>query len=296
LATSGHEVAAVITRPDAPRGRGRIMTPSPVAVAAEQLGFDVLKPAKPSDPEFVAALADLAPDCVAVVAYGALLPATVLQMVPHGWVNLHFSLLPTWRGASPVQHAILAGDEVTGATTFLIVPELDAGPVFGHMTYEVPPRATSGEVLDALATSADHLLLATLDAIAEGAATPVPQDSALATWAPKITVEDAHLIWTHPAQALDRRIRAMDPAPGAWTTFRGQRLRLGRPLPGDGGAPALAPGQVSAAGGDVWVGTGTCPLRLGTLQPAGKPHAMEAASWARGARLTPDDHFGGDIT
>jgi methionyl-tRNA formyltransferase len=276
------------------------MTASSVALAAKELGIDVLTPRRPGEPGFAQALAAYEPECVAVVAYGALLPESVLAIPVHGWVNLHFSLLPAWRGAAPVQHALLAGDEITGASTFRIVEELDAGPIFGQMTYSIPPRATAGAVLEDLATSADRLLVATLNAIEAGTATAIPQESALATRAPKITVEDARINWTHPAPAIDRRIRAMDPAPGAWTTFRAQRLRLAALVMGDGEMgnndfPALAPGQLRSNNEGVWVGTGTVPLRLGSVQPAGKPHAIEAVAWARGARLTSDDHLGGDI-
>jgi methionyl-tRNA formyltransferase len=239
----------------------------------------------------LAHLRTLGADCVAVIAYGALLPPEALAIPAHGWVNLHFSLLPSWRGAAPVHHAILAGDDVTGTTTFQIVPALDAGPVYGTMTYTVPRRATTGEVLNDLANAGARLLLATLDAIESGSARSIPQAGDV-TRAPRLTSTDARINWAEPWLAIDRRIRACTPAPGPWTTFRSARLGLG-PLSLDDAAsrPGLAAGQLHVDRGEVLVGTGTSAARLGQVHPAGKGW-MDATAWARGARPPPGETVG----
>jgi methionyl-tRNA formyltransferase len=283
VATSRHELLAVVTRPDAPAGRGRRLAASPVAQRAEELGVPVLKPDRPRDPGFLAELASLAPDCCPVVAYGALLPQNALDIPVHGWVNLHFSLLPAWRGAAPVQHALWAGDEVTGATTFRIVRELDAGPTFGMMTEAVRPTDTAGDLLERLAHGGAELLVRTLDGIEEGTIEAREQPHDGISLAPKITVEDARVSWAEPATAVDRRIRACTPAPGAWCTVDGQRLKLG-PVTVVAEQPGLKPGQVEVSRNAVHVGTGTTPVRLGDVQPIGKKR-MHAADWARGLRL-----------
>jgi methionyl-tRNA formyltransferase len=287
LLRSDHEVVAVLTRPDAPSGRGRSLAPSPVKLRALEAGIEVLTPRRPSDPEFLARLRELAPDCCPVVAYGALIPPDALAVPAHGWVNLHFSLLPAWRGAAPVQHAVLAGDELTGATAFRLESGLDTGPVYGVLTAEVGPRETSGELLARLAEGGAGLLLATLDAIADGSAVPVPQPADGVSLAPKLEVADARVDWAAPAMRVDRLVRACTPAPGAWTTFREERLRLGPVRPAPELAP-LPPGALLVDKGVVAVGTATQPVVLGQVQPAGK-RAMAAQDWARGARLTPDD-------
>src|SRR5690606_22686557 len=188
-----HEVAAVVTRPDAPSGRGRKVHPSPVAEVAREAGVEVLQPEKAGDPEFLDRLRAIAPDCCPVVAYGALLPQAALDIPRHGWINLHFSVLPAWRGAAPVQHAVLNGDEITGATTFRIVKELDAGPVYGVVTEAIRPDDTSGDLLARLAVSGAELLLATLDGVEDGAVEARPQPEDGVSYAPKITVEDARV-------------------------------------------------------------------------------------------------------
>lgn len=287
LGSPRHEVAAVVTRPDAPSGRGRKLHPSPVAEVAQEAGVEVLRPAKASDPEFLDRLRAIAPDCCPVVAYGALLPQAALDIPRYGWVNLHFSLLPAWRGAAPVQRALLAGDEITGASTFQIVKELDAGPVYGVVTEEIRPTDTSGDLLARLAVSGAELLLATLDGIEDGTLVPRPQPEEGVTYAPKITVEDARIDWTTPAFHIDRLVRACTPAPGAWTTFRGRRMKLG-PVRQEPSAPPLAPGEISATKNDVLVGTATCPVRLGEVRPEGK-RAMSAGEWARGVRIGTGD-------
>jgi methionyl-tRNA formyltransferase len=283
VAASGHELAGVVTRPDAPSGRGRRLTASPVAARATELGVPVLKPRHPREPDFQAALRDLGPDCCPVVAYGALIPRSALDIPRHGWVNLHFSVLPAWRGAAPVQHAIWAGDEVTGATTFRIVEELDAGPTFGVMTESVKPTDTAGDLLARLAEGGSGLLVATLDGIADGTIEARPQPPEGLSLAPKISVDDARVDWTEPALAVDRRIRACTPGPGAWTTYDGERVKLGPVEPAVDG-PALSPGRLDVDKHAVWVGTGTSAVRLGEVKAFGK-RAMSAADWARGARL-----------
>jgi methionyl-tRNA formyltransferase len=283
VASSRHQLVGVVTRPDAPAGRGRRLVASPVARRAEELGVRVLKPEHPRDPVFQAKLAELAPDCCPVVAYGALLPRSALDIPVHGWVNLHFSLLPAWRGAAPVQHALWAGDEVTGATTFRIVPALDAGPTFGVMTEAVRPRDTAGDLLHRLADGGAELLVRTLDGIEDGTVEAREQPDEGVSLAPKITVDDARVDWHQPAAAVDRRIRACTPAPGAWSTTAGQRIKLGPVLVDPDGEP-LKPGELAVAKDAVHVGTGTVPVRLGDVQPVGKKR-MPAADWARGVRL-----------
>jgi len=290
VAASRHELVAVVTRPDAPAGRGRRLEASAVARRAEERGVRVLKPEHPKDPDFQEALRGLAPDCCPVVAYGALLPRSALDIPRHGWVNLHFSLLPAWRGAAPVQHALWAGDEITGATTFRIVPALDAGPTYGLMTEGVRPTDTAGDLLHRLAVGGAELLVRTLDGIEDGSLEAREQPVDGVSLAPKITVEDAHVDWSEPAASVDRRIRACTPAPGAWTTLAGERFKLG-PVSVDPAAPELAPGALEVTKGAVHVGTGTHPVLLGDVRPFGRKQ-MPAADWARGARVGSGTSFG----
>ncbi|TYL45139.1 methionyl-tRNA formyltransferase [Nocardioides sp. BGMRC 2183] len=290
IADSAHELVGVVTRPDAPAGRGRRLTPSPIGLRGEELGVPVLKPTHPKEPEFQDALRALSPDCCPVVAYGALIPQSALDIPEHGWVNLHFSLLPAWRGAAPVQHAIWAGDEVTGATTFRIVRALDAGPTFGVMTETIRPTDTSGDLLDRLAEGGAGLLVATLDGIADGSLQAREQPSEGVSLAPKITVEDARVDWAEPAQAVDRRVRACAPFPGAWTEFDGERVKLGPVAPAPASDMPLDPGVLGVGKNEVLVGTGSAPVRLGRVKAFGKKE-MDAADWARGARLTDGARF-----
>ena len=289
VAASRHELVGVVTRPDAPAGRGRRLVASPVGERAEQLGVPVLKPTHPRDPEFQQALKALRPDCCPVVAYGALLPQSALDIPVHGWVNLHFSVLPVWRGAAPVQHAIWAGDQVTGATTFRIVKELDAGPTFGLMTQTIRPEDTAGDLLARLAEGGAGLLVQTLDGIEDGSLEAREQPGEGLSFAPKIQVEDARVDWTRAAVALDHQIRACTPEPGAWSTYEGERIKLGpvRPV----GRERLAPGLLEVTKNDVFVGTGTGPVLLTRVKAAGKKE-MDAADWARGARLESGARFG----
>ncbi|MFB7560321.1 methionyl-tRNA formyltransferase [Streptomyces brevispora] len=290
IASDRHEVAAVVTRPDAPAGRGRRLVASPVAERAEESGIEVLKPARPRDEDFLARLREIAPDCCPVVAYGALLPKTALEVPAHGWVNLHFSLLPAWRGAAPVQHAVMAGDEVTGASTFLIEEGLDSGPVYGVLTEEVRPTDTSGDLLTRLAFAGAGLLVATMDGIEDGTLHAVPQPADGITLAPKINVEDAQVQWSAPALRVDRVVRGCTPAPGAWTLFRGERLKLIQAVPVLDRTD-LAPGELSVAKNNVYVGTGSHAIELLWVQPQGKK-PMRAADWARGVRIVAGELVG----
>jgi methionyl-tRNA formyltransferase len=290
LLASHHEVVAVLTRPDARSGRGRKVSRSTVAERADAAGVPVLQPRSPREPEFLERLTELAVDSAPVVAYGALVPQAALDLPRHGWVNLHFSLLPAWRGAAPVQHAIMAGDEVTGASTFRLEAGLDTGPVYGVVTEQVSPRDTAGDLLGRLSVSGARLLLATLDGIAAGTLEPEPQPAEGVSLAPRIEPADARVDWALPAHVVDRRVRGVTPAPGAWTTWRGDRLRLApvEPLPTSLG---LAPGELSVGPTGVLVGTGRGAVRLGEVQPAGK-RMLPAADWARGARPAPGERLG----
>lgn len=290
LIASRHEVAAVVTRPDAPSGRGRKLRPSPVAECAADAGIEVLRPERPRDPEFLARLREIAPDCCPVVAYGALLPKVALDIPARGWVNLHFSLLPAWRGAAPVQHAVMAGDDVTGACTFLIEEGLDSGPVFGCVTDDVRPSDTSGDLLERLARSGARLLVATMDGVADGSLVAVPQPGDGVSLAPKVLVADARVEWTTPAMRVDRVVRGCTPAPGAWTLFRGERLKLA-PVRLRAGDNALAPGEIAVERKAVRVGTGSHAIELTEVQPQGK-RLMAAVDWARGVRPEAGERFG----
>ena len=305
LLASRHEVAAVVTRPDAPAGRGRKVEASPVARRAAEAGLEVLTPARARDPEFLDRLREIAPDCCPVTAYGALLPQSALDIPPNGWVNLHFSILPAWRGAAPVQHAILHGDDVTGASTFGIVKELDAGPVYGVLTESVRPDDTAGTLLDRLSHSGAGLLVATLDGIEDGTVQAVPQPAEGVSFAPKIHSADARVDWKLPAHVVDRQVRACTPDPGAWTEFDGARLKLGPvspDVPGSPGAagpsggasaapPDLAPGELHVGRRAVLVGTGSRPVRLGDVQAPGK-RRLTASDWARGLHSGGPMRFG----
>ena len=313
LVASRHTVAAVVTRPDAPVGRGKRMHRSLVAELAAELGLETLKPGRPNEEWFLDRLRAIAPDCCPVTAYGALLPQSALDIPPHGWVNLHFSVLPAWRGAAPVPHAILRGDDITGATTFQIVKELDAGPVFGSLTEPIRPADTSGDLLARLALSGAELLVRTLDGIEDGTVRAVPQPGDGVSFAPKLTPADARVDWKLPAHLIDRQLRACTPDPGGWTEFGAGQPDPGQPDPGQpdpaqpgtarpglgrlklwpvtlaagaglaSGGSGLAPGELRVDRNAVYAGTGTVPVRLGDVQPQGK-RRMPATDWARGLR------------
>ncbi len=281
IAASRHELVGVVTRPAAAQGRSKRLVPSPVAQRAEELGVPVLKPEHPREPEFQAALKALEPDCCPVVAYGAMLPQSALDIPPHGWVNLHFSLLPAYRGAAPVQRAVWAGEEISGATTFRIVKAMDAGPVFGTMTQALTPDETSGSLFEKLTAGGATLLVSTLDGIEDGSLEAREQPADGVSYADKITVEDAQVDWTQNAVAIDRQVRACTPAPGAWTLLDGERFKLGPITMTDDEA---APGELVVRKNEVLVGTGTTAVRLGRVKAFGKKE-MPAADWARGVRL-----------
>lgn len=282
LLASNHDVIAVITRPDARKGRGRTYYPSPVKELATSHDIPVLTPTSLRDnDEFRSELCRLQPDCVPVVAYGNLIPQDVLDLVPHGFINLHFSLLPRWRGAAPVQAAIHAGDAVTGATTFRIDPGLDTGDIIGQLTEPIDPADTADSLLERLAHRGADLLTHTMDMIADGTAEYRPQDG-VATHAHKITVADARVDWTQPAESIDRAIRAVTSSPGAWSTIGEQRIKLG-PVTHTTD-PHMQPGDIHVAKNRILVGTGTTPVSLGRVQPSGKK-PMPAADWARGTMI-----------
>lgn len=285
---SRHDVVAVLTRPDAAAGRGRRETRSPVAVIADEVGLPVLQPASARDAELEQQLRALQPQCIPVVAYGALVPTTLLDLPPHGWINTHFSLLPAWRGAAPVQHALRAGDAVTGVTVFRLDAGMDTGPVLAQVREPIRADDTSGSLLARLAILGADLLVRTLDALEDGTAHAEPQ-SGVASLAPKVSVDDARIDWTQPADVVDRLIRSCTPEPGAWTMLGADRLRLGPVSAGSdvSDVPVLTPGDLLVRKNSVLVGTGTHPLVLGEVQGPGR-RAMAAADWARGARPAAD--------
>lgn len=276
-ASPRHELVAVITRPDAPAGRGRRLTPSPVAVRAAELGVEVLKPERPGEETMLERLRALAPDACPVVAYGALLPQAALDIPPHGWINLHFSLLPRWRGAAPVQRAIMAGDEFIGTSCFRIVKALDAGPVF-EMEQRPLLEMTAGELLDELAVSGAAQLLRTLDAIEEGVS-PQAQVEEGVTLAPKLTPGEARIDFGRPASQVRNHVLGCSPDPGAWAEYDGQRIKILRASVTESEG-ALAVGEVLATKRQVLVGCGEGAVELLEVQPAGK-RRMSAVDWAR---------------
>lgn len=287
IRSTRHEVIAVVTRPDAVAGRGRKVVRSPIGELADAHGIEVLTPARPSDPEFVERLTALEPDCCPVVAYGALLPQNVLDVPKHGWVNLHFSLLPAWRGAAPVQAAIAAGDEMTGASAFRLDAGMDTGPVFGVVTERIRPTDTAGDLLGRLAEGGAVLLDSVLDGLEHSAVTAVPQSVDGASHAPKVSVEAARIRWGQPALAVDRHVRSMTPSPGAWTMIGDLRVKVG-PVSVCGAelelGEQLEPGEVLARKDGFFIGTSTTAVKLEQIQPQGKK-LMSAVDWARGARL-----------
>lgn len=287
LIASKHEVAAVITRPDAPVGRGRSVQPSPVSRAAQAHGIEVLAPSSASDPQFLDRLRQIAPACIPVVAYGQILKREALDIPEFGWINLHFSVLPAWRGAAPVQRSIMAGDEITGATVFSIVEELDAGPVLGSITERIRDTDTSATLLARLADFGSKLLVDAVDHIEAGDIGVIAQSDENISYAPKLTTDDARIEWNRPAFAINRHIRGCTPAPGAWTTLAGDRLKIG-PVTATVD-DTLDPGQIAVRKKEVRVGTASTDVILGDVQAVGKKQ-MAAADWARGTRI-PHDHL-----
>lgn len=288
LLSSHHEVVAVLTRPDAASGRGRRVERSAVGQCAQAHGIPVWTPPSPRDEQFLDDLQRLAPQACPVVAYGGLIPRRALDVPVHGWINLHFSLLPLWRGAAPVQWAIRNGDERTGATTFRLDEGLDTGPVYAALEQPIGPRDNSGELLDRLAHAGAELLVRTLDGIEEGHLVPTPQAEEGISLAPKIDVAQARIDWTAPADDIDRLIRSCTPAPGAWSTLRGERIKISPVLPLE--AAHVRAGELVPGKREVLVGTGTGPVVLGEVRPEGR-NPMAAADWARGLRLEAGEAF-----
>ncbi len=278
LFESAHDVAFVVTRPDAPVGRGQVMTPSPIAEVAHEFGCRTIKPAKLVDikDEF----ADI--DCVVVVAYGNLVPRELLDVPTHGWINVHFSLLPHWRGAAPVQHAIMGGDDITGVSTFRIDEGLDTGPMLAYLTTSIGERETSSELLERLSREGGALALATLLGLENGSMHPLNQPLDGVSFAPKITVSDARVNWHHPALAVNRHIRAVTSEPGAWTMCGETRIKLG-PVHVRNDIDNIAVGVVLAHEKKVLVGTGSCAVELNTVQEAGRK-PVDAVVWFNNRR------------
>ena len=278
LADSRHEVVGVVTREDSPQGRRGVLTPTPVAVEAEGRGIRVIRANRLAG-DATEAVQQLAPDLGVIVAYGGLVREPLLSTPRLGWINLHFSILPRWRGAAPVQRAIIAGDDVTGATVFQLVPELDAGDVFGRMTEPIGAHQTAGRLLESLSKSGAELLLRVVDALADGTARAEAQVGDV-TLAPKLTLDDGRIDWGLPAEAVHNLIRGVTPEPGAFTTVDGARLKvLEASIARD--VPPLAPGVFALVGKAVLVGTASAPIHLLAVHPAGRK-AMDAASWWRG--------------
>jgi len=288
LLDAGHDVVAVATNPDAPSGRGKQLTPSPVAAEAAALGLPLLQPVKAREPWFVDAMKELAPDVAVIVAWGCLIPDSLLAVPAHGWVNVHFSLLPAWRGAAPVQRAIMAGEKVSGVTTFELVHDLDAGPVYRQVSVPIEPRETAGELLERLAVVGAEAAVATLADIAAGVK-PSPQPLDGVSLAPKVTTDDARIDWQQSAVVVEALVRGVTPHPGAWTTLDGARLKVDGVELADTSTP-LAPGELLATKKDLLVGAADEALRLVRVQAVGKP-MMDGAAWARGARLMPGARF-----
>lgn len=278
LARGAHGVLAVLTREDSALGRKRVMTPTPVASLAESLGIPVIKANRLAG-RATEEITALAPDLGVIVAYGGLVREPLLSVPRLGWINLHFSLLPQWRGAAPVQRAIMAGDDVTGASVFQLVPELDAGAVFGQLTQPIGGNETAGHLLGSLAEAGAELLARVIDAIADGSARAESQRGAV-TLAPKLTIEDGRIDWQAPAGMVHSRIRGVTPEPGAFTTVDGVRLKILDAVRARDRA-RLEPGLMDLDGGSVFVGTGSEPIELVTVQPAGRK-PMPAAAWWRG--------------
>lgn len=279
LVDSAHSVDLVITRPDAPTGRGKVMTSSDVAKWAEERALPILKTDSLSDLDI-----DFSQfDCVVVIAFGAFVPESLLDAPRHGWLNVHFSLLPTWRGAAPVQYALMHGDETTGASIFRIDKGMDTGPLLTQLVTDIAPHETSGSLLDRLAQESVVLLLQTLSGLEAGAIRLTEQQNYDVSYAPKLSTSDARIDWALPGLVIERRIRAMAPAPGAWTvdqTNDSERFKVG-PVQLRTDVTTLTPGQVVSVDGHVLVGTGSCAVQLNLIQPPGKK-MMPATDWLRG--------------
>jgi methionyl-tRNA formyltransferase len=284
LVASSHEVVAVVSRPDAPGKRGGDLFPSPLKVRAMELGLLVLTPERASETAFIDEVTALKCDAAAVVAYGQILRPALLGAVRLAWVNLHFSVLPAWRGAAPVQRAIMGGDDVTGASTFVIEEGLDTGPVIGLVTETIRPTDTAGALLDRLAEVGAPLMVRSLDALGDGSATPIEQSNEGVSYAHKLTREDARIRWDFASHVIDRQVRGCTPAPGAWTTLPDGSVAKVGPMTPRPDLPGGAPGTVKEASGAIVVNSGTIPLELSWIAPSGR-RPMPATDWWRGSRL-----------
>lgn len=283
------EVVAVVTQPDRARGRGRQVGQSPVKEVAQVLGLPVLQPARVRSADFLAEAASLRPDALALAAYGQIIPRALLELAPLGPVNLHGSLLPAYRGAAPIQRAILAGERATGITTMLMDETLDTGDILLRCEAPIYDEDDAGSLTARLAERGADLLVETLVRLSEGACPRTPQDHSAATYAPAIRPEDAVIRWEEPADVTRNRVRALSPRPGAVAALNGRRVKIWRAEPAEG--PADDPGRIVAIGrGGVEVATGAGRIRVVEVQPEGGKR-MAAADWARGARVRPGDRF-----
>jgi len=276
-----HEIVGVVTRPDAPMGRKRVMTPSPVAAVADELGLPVLKTTRLDD-EVTGRIAALRPELGVIVAYGGLVREALLAVPDHGWINLHFSLLPRWRGAAPVQRALIAGDRELGSSVFQLVKELDAGDVFASRAVSVPEDATADQVLALMAADGADLTADVVDSLDAGTARATPQSGEV-TLAPKLALEDGRLDWSRPLAEIYARHRGVTPEPGAHTTVDGVLLKIIEAAPAEHEDP-LEPGEIVARKAELLFGTATAPLAVRRVQPSGRA-AMNAVDWWRGRRV-----------
>jgi methionyl-tRNA formyltransferase len=289
LATPGVEVAGVVTNPDKPAGRGLALKVPPVKARAIEARLVVEQPASGKDPALEGWLMDQAPDVAVVVAYGKILPRSLLKVPEHGFVNLHFSLLPEYRGAAPVQRAVMDGRKETGVSIMVLTEGMDEGPVMAQEKVQIEPAESAGELGERLARTGAALLPETVRGYVAGAIEPQPQDDSKATYAAKIADADARIDWTEPWERVNALVRGTNPNPGAWTTLRGKRLKIFALEPT--GAEPLAPGEL-LHGVDLVVGTGSGAARLVEVQPAGK-RRMAGSDLARGLRLAPGERLGG---
>jgi len=288
LVNDGFTIASVVTQPDKPQGRSRsVLVPPPVKVAAQSHGIPVLQPIRPMGDVFSTSLRRLEPDLGIVVAYGHILRPKILSLPSKGMINVHASLLPRYRGAAPVQHAILRGETETGISIMQMEAGLDSGPIIHRVSTAIDGDETAGALAARLADIGAMALVEALSLISGGLARPQPQDHAKATYAPKIDREMARLVWQRDAATLARQIRAFDPAPGAWATLNGSVVKLfaAREVPGTG-----EPGTVLSAGDRVIVAAGRGALAVQEVQPAGKAR-MPAEAWVRGRGIAPGGRF-----
>ena len=281
LLNSEHEVVCVITQPPAPQGRSKTLVPSAVAEFAKSKNLSIFEPVSINTQESLDRLKSLNADIAVVVAYGQLLKPQTLEVFPHGWINAHFSLLPAWRGAAPVQAAIIHGDELTGVTTFQLESGMDTGPIFGQVTTEIKSDETAGQLLERLSNLGADLVLKTLEAISTGTSIPVTQSESEVSYAPKLLPKDGQINWAHPALAISRHIRGFTPNPGAWTVLDDNRIEVATVEICD--HTELSPGALRIEKNDVYVGTGSTDVKLTDVKPAGKGW-MQASAWARGLR------------